>query len=249
MADQPVTTEVDTGELEPTKVSLDNAVVEEDGKPESKNKISKETGHDMDNRPALPCATCRRCLKPDHIAKDCLRPRDQITCHHCGEVGHISRFCPTKSINCFRCNEEGHVKSECPKAAEECVACWECLEMGHFARKCPNLNRCDKCGSAKHDAYHCVTGVYCILCFSDEHKSANCRAPLICANCEKFGHFKADCKVKPEQKDSRADRKGLTDKTRPDYRPVRHEYMDRIEELFATDFTPRGHGPAADTTP
>lgn len=41
------------------------------------------------------------------------------TCYHCGNPGHIARFCRVKTRRCFLCGQEGYVVSQCPKKEEE----------------------------------------------------------------------------------------------------------------------------------
>lgn len=53
-----------------------------------------------------------------------------LTCHTCGEVGHISRVCPQR--RCNTCGEVGHISKVCPSSQ-----CWHCSQFGHHATACP----------------------------------------------------------------------------------------------------------------
>ena len=38
-------------------------------------------------------------------------------CYNCGEVGHLSRDCPSETSNertCYKCKQPGHVQAQCP---------------------------------------------------------------------------------------------------------------------------------------
>jgi hypothetical protein len=45
--------------------------------------------------------------------------RSQVTCHHCGKIGHTQRDCfsrqqtPQTTKNCFHCGKTGHVRNDC----------------------------------------------------------------------------------------------------------------------------------------
>lgn len=59
---------------------------------------------------------CFNCLKTDHKARDCRRPRvDGGLCFRCGKAGHAARDC-TAPEKCFSCETEGHIANTmgCP---------------------------------------------------------------------------------------------------------------------------------------
>ncbi|KAM7432977.1 putative ATP-dependent RNA helicase ddx4 [Porites harrisoni] len=75
------------------------------------------------------------------------RDLGNITCHTCGEVGHMSRECPSSGgldRACHNCGAQGHFAKECPAATTASSSperggrgCFKCGETGHFARECP----------------------------------------------------------------------------------------------------------------
>ncbi|KAK1627572.1 hypothetical protein QYE76_001887 [Lolium multiflorum] len=44
-------------------------------------------------------------------------PINQITCHSCGQKGHVQKDCQKPRIICYGCGKDGHIKLECPNKA------------------------------------------------------------------------------------------------------------------------------------
>lgn len=84
-----------------------------------------------------------------------------VACYTCGQLGHLSRNCPTKNasasaaspdaeaaaagpgggraggfarVKCFNCQATGHYSKDCPKPKNN--GCWNCGELGHQSKDC-----------------------------------------------------------------------------------------------------------------
>ena len=58
----------------------------------------------------------------------------------------MKRDCPNRGSGgaCHTCGEEGHFSRECPSRSERGTACHNCKEEGHFARDCPKAGEIDE---------------------------------------------------------------------------------------------------------
>ena len=59
-------------------------------------------------------ATCRKCHKTGHIAREC---STEVTCRKCGADDHTPAECP--NIICFHCGKKGHTSSNCFEYEEQ----------------------------------------------------------------------------------------------------------------------------------
>ena len=59
-------------------------------------------------------ATCRKCHKAGHIAREC---EAEITCRKCGGDDHAPAECP--NVICFHCGKQGHTSNSCFQYEQE----------------------------------------------------------------------------------------------------------------------------------
>ncbi len=83
------------------------------------------------------------------------------------------------SIKCYNCDEVGHMSRNCPNARR--LFCNKCSKYGHLEENCPNM-KCFKCNRIGHRSFECT------LRGKDIKK---------CENCKNIGHTPEDCLIEP----------------------------------------------------
>lgn len=76
------------------------------------------------------------------------------------------------------------------------VKCFNCNEIGHISRRCPNekITICNKCNKEGHTSYNCPD-IKCFRCNKIGHKVGECTENnvITCDSCGRAGHKKIDC--------------------------------------------------------
>lgn len=107
----------------------------------------------------------------------------EISCHKCGEPGHLARGCVrTVSFDgrrCFNCNQSGHFLRDCRYPPKNSPECFICGKTNHFARDCPE----------KEKDSHVKNNLNCNFCKKSGHSYEKCfkRLNLVAANRENKG--------------------------------------------------------------
>jgi hypothetical protein len=84
------------------------------------------------------------------------------------------------------------------------IKCFNCNEVGHMARNCPNEIRviCHKCNMVGHFEWDC-TIMKCFKCHKPGHKFTECTVEekdlIRCDACKSIGHKIQDCIANPKK--------------------------------------------------
>lgn len=107
-----------------------------------------------------------------------------IKCYNCGEIGHVSKFCPNeKVVICSKCNKKGHMFYACPE-----VKCFRCNKIGHKANDCVEKISvvCNICNHNGHNQIQCLNRQD----YSIKLMNKTDRKKIVCDDCGVKGkHF------------------------------------------------------------
>lgn len=84
------------------------------------------------------------------------------------------------------------------------IKCFNCNEVGHMARNCPNEIRviCHKCNMPGHFEWECFI-MKCFKCHKPGHKFTECTVEekdiIRCDSCKSIGHKIKDCLSNPKK--------------------------------------------------
>jgi len=125
---------------------------------------------------------------------------NNIRCHKCKELGHISFDCEDHKI-CYLCGDRGHTRQTCTNEL-----CFNCTRTGHTSKFCPQprsskRHPCHRCGKLGHLIKDCVQLYYdrvlmCAFC-NGPHLETDCNHRpryLFCYNCGSKDHIGDECK-------------------------------------------------------
>ena len=128
-------------------------------------------------------------------------------CLHCGQPGHIRRFCAV--ISCFKCGDQGHIATDCPQSHYRPMICYNCQEEGHMALDCPegggpeggwgfggasssSSNTSSSSSSSGVVPFNNNDNIQCFHCGQPGHTSRVC-VNRSCFKCGEPGHIAVDC--------------------------------------------------------
>jgi cellular nucleic acid-binding protein len=140
---------------------------------------------------------CYNCGQMGHVSKDC--PTGS-SCYKCGQHGHVLKDCTSTAVlhrDCFKCGQVGHLSKDCPSIPSRC---YNCNSMGHISKDCPSpLQKiaCFNCGQQGHIGKDCgqPSNRTCNICKSPEHISSSCPSATTfqCYTCNQSGHISKNC--------------------------------------------------------
>jgi cellular nucleic acid-binding protein len=119
-------------------------------------------------------------------------------CYNCGQMGHVSKDCPSGS-SCYKCGQQGHVLKDCTSAASLHRDCYKCGQVGHLSKDCPSIpSRCYNCNSMGHISKDCPSPLQKIACFNcgqQGHIGKDCGQPSnrTCNICKSPEHISSSC--------------------------------------------------------
>jgi len=141
---------------------------------------------------------CYNCGQMGHVSKDC---PSGSNCYKCGQQGHVLKDCTSavflNNKDCYKCGLVGHLSKDCPSIPSRC---YNCNSMGHISKDCPSpLQKiaCFNCGQQGHIGKDCgqPSNRTCNICKSPEHISSTCpsAATFQCYTCNLSGHISKNC--------------------------------------------------------